>query len=233
MSENALIDELEAAFTLARRLDLPLADRLTHVANEVRRLSPTFASQVDRFVRRIELVSAGSTAPKVGDVMPDFSLPDEQGRFVRLSELLVASPVVVAFHRGHWCPYCRLAVAALAEQEAQLHPARIVAISAETQGYSARLKAEAGAVFPLLTDFAAGYALSLGLAVAVDDQMAAMIAGAGWDVPRYQGIAGWVLPIPALFVVAQDGLITARHVDPDYRRRVDIETVAAAVARLR
>ena len=33
-----------------------------------------------------------------------------------------------------------------------------------------------------------------------------------------------MLPIPATFVVGRDGLIKSRFVDPDYRRRVAIET---------
>jgi peroxiredoxin len=232
MADLSLRAELEAAFARARALDLSLADRLHHVAREVRRLSPMFADQVDRFVERLSLAEAGHAAPQVGEKLPNFILPDEQGRLVRLADLLATSPLVVAFHRGHWCPYCRLAVSALADAEARLLPARVVAISAETQGYSARLKAEAGAGFPMLTDFAAGYALSLGLAVVVDDQMAGLIGSAGWDVPRYQGFDGWVLPIPAAFVVDQAGVIVARHVDPDYRRRMAIEAMADAIARL-
>ena len=31
------------------------------------------------------------------------------------------------------------------------------------------------------------------------------------------------MPIPATFVVAQDGRVTARFIDPDYRRRMTIE----------
>jgi peroxiredoxin len=43
-------------------------------------------------------------APKPGDVMPTFVLPDETGRLVSLKDLLAQGPAVVTFHRGHWCP---------------------------------------------------------------------------------------------------------------------------------
>jgi len=37
------------------------------------------------------------------------------------------------------------------------------------------------------------------------------------------------VPIPATYVVGQDGRILARHVDPDFRSRMDIEDIIAAL----
>jgi len=41
------------------------------------------------------------------------------------------------------------------------------------------------------------------------------------------------VPIPATFVVGRDGVIVARHVDPDFRNRMDIEAIVAALNALR
>jgi peroxiredoxin len=38
------------------------------------------------------------------------------------------------------------------------------------------------------------------------------------------------LPIPATFVVGADGIVKARHIDPDYRKRMDVEAILAAVS---
>jgi len=38
-----------------------------------------------------------------------------------------------------------------------------------------------------------------------------------------------VLPIPATFVVGRDGMIKARFVDPDFRRRMAIEDLLIAL----
>ncbi len=38
-----------------------------------------------------------------------------------------------------------------------------------------------------------------------------------------------MLPIPATFVVGTDGVIKARHVDPDYRRRMEIDDLLATL----
>jgi peroxiredoxin len=223
-----IVDELESAFQEVRDQNLPLADRLGYIANRVRELSTDFAEAVDQFVGQLEEAAAGSGAPKLGDPMPGFLLPDESGHLVRMEELLQEAPLAIAFHRGHWCPYCRLNAVGLAEIQDEIKPVRIVAVSAETGRFTRQIKAEANARFPFLTDFGNGYALSLNLAVWVPDFMSSMIEGAGWDIPKYQGNDGWILPIPSVFIVGQDGLIKARHVDPDYRRRMELGDIIAA-----
>lgn len=225
---HPLVAALELAFQDVRHKDVPLGERLGYIADQVRSLSTLFAEAVDTFVGRLESAGAGKDAPQLGAPMPGFLLPDDEGHFVSLEKLLETAPVAVAFHRGHWCPYCRLNAGGLAEVQDELKPVQIVAISAETQQFTREIKAEAGARFPFLTDFGNGYALSLNLAVWVDDAMSTLIDGAGWDVPHYQGQQGWILPIPSVFVVGQDGLIKARHVDPDYRRRLELDDLRAA-----
>lgn len=229
MKPNSLVQALDDAFQQVRGQELTLAARLSLIADQVRRLSPVFAEQVDCFVTRLEMAGAGAMAPRVGERMPGFLLPDDTGRLTSLDELITDAPVAIAFHRGHWCPYCRLNMVGLTEIEAQIAPARIVAISAEKQQYTKALKAEAQARFPFLTDFGNGYALSLNLAVWVDDTMASLIGGAGWDIPGYQGTDAWILPVPAVFVVDRSGIIRARHVDPDYRRRMELSDLVSAV----
>ena len=218
---HPLVAALEDEFQRVRGLNLTLAERLRAIADVVRLEGPDFAVTVDNFVARLEAVNAGGGAPQVGETMPPFTLPDQDGRLLSLDELLADGPVVVAFHRGHWCPYCRLNMVGLAEIQDAAIPARIVAISSETRKYTRTLRTEAGARFPFLSDVGGGYCLSINLAIFVDEFMSSLIAGAGWDVPAYQGNSPWILPVPAVFVLDADGTIVARHVDPDYRRRLE------------
>ncbi len=53
----------------------------------------------------------------------------------------------------------------------------------------------------------------------------------GRDLPAYQGNDGWLLPIPATFVVAQDRRVVARFIDPDYRHRMAVEDLLKALAK--
>jgi peroxiredoxin len=54
----------------------------------------------------IASVSAAAQAPKtflkVGDKAPDFSLPNGDGKEVKLSELTSKSPLLLVFYRGYW-----------------------------------------------------------------------------------------------------------------------------------
>jgi peroxiredoxin len=223
------INPIEAAFLEVRSSGASLTERLQVVAEAARVHKPEYSSAVDAFVARLRAVQAGADAPKVGDMMPQFILPDQDGRLVTLDGLLARGPVVVALHRGHWCPFCRLNMIGLAEIEDRLKPAQIVAISTETQRYTRMLREQAGARFPFLTDMDAGYTMSMDLAVWLDDRLANLIAEAGWDIPLYQGGSDWVLPIPAVFVVCPSGKIAARHIDPDYRYRMAIDELLASV----
>jgi peroxiredoxin len=223
------ISPIEAAFLEVRSSDLSLQDRLRVVADAARIHKPWYADAVDEFASRLRQVQAGADAPGIGEQMPDFVLPDHEGRLVSLAEILAGGPAVIAFHRGHWCPFCRLSMIALAEIEEQLRPAQIVAISTETQRYTRILREQTGARFPVLTDMDAAYTMSLSLAVWVDSKLAGMIAEAGWDIPVYQGGTDWVLPIPSVFVVRQDGTIAGRHIDPDYRQRMNLDELLRCV----
>jgi peroxiredoxin len=62
------------------------------------------------------------------------------------------------------------------------------------------------------------------------DEVQNLMRQSGYDLEIYQGNGGWFVPLPATFVVARDGRIVARFVDPDFRRRMDIEEILKAVA---
>lgn len=222
--------DIITAFEEARISEAPLSDRLRIIANVVSGQFPEFNETVEEFVGRLDRARAGDSAPEAGEPFPSFILPDQDGRLVSLESLLGQGPLVVAFVRGHWCPYCQLNVTALAEIEESVKPARIVAISPETQHYSRLLREEAGATFSFLTDVGASFALSLNLAIWIDQKFSRAIAESGCDVPIYNGTQSWILPIPSVFVLRKNGIISARHIDPDYRHRMEVSELLRCVA---
>jgi peroxiredoxin len=231
MTSQTLSEALEAAFVDARDMDASLAERLQAFADAVRRLGPHFQDAVDRLVARLRQHEVGAGAPKPGEQMPPFILPDEVGRLVRLEELLERGPLAVTFHRGHWCPYCRINTRALAEAQDEIRDegGHIAAIMPDQQHFAAELKSKSEALFPILTDIDNGYAMSLNLAFWVGAEMQDLMTRAGWDVTRSQGSETWLLPIPATFVVGTDGEVKARFVDPDYRKRPAVEDLISAL----
>ena len=45
---------------------------------------------------------SGAAGLRIGERAPDFSLPNQRGETVRLSERLTRGPVVLSFYRGVW-----------------------------------------------------------------------------------------------------------------------------------
>jgi len=230
MADNRPRESIEDAFKRIRSMDASLDEQLRAYADAARKRRPEFADAIDRLVERLRQNGAGENAPQPGEPMPPFILPDETGRMVSLDELTAGGPVAVTFHRGHWCPYCRININALAQAHRQVSAdgGHIVAIMPDRQQFSSELKTKGGLPFPILTDMDNGYALSLNLAIWLGDEMQTMMTGRQ-DLPEYQGNDAWMLPIPATFVVGQDGRIKARFVDPDYRKRMAIDDLLAAL----
>lgn len=230
MSTNLPWDNLEEAFKRIRGMDVSLGEQLQAFAESSRRRRPEFAAAIDRLVERLRQNGAGESAPQPGDLLPRFYLPDETGRLVDLEQLLATGPVAVTFHRGHWCPYCRISINALAQAHQQISSegGQIVAIMPDREQFSSELKIVGRIPFPILTDMDNGYALSLNLAIWIGAEMQKMMVDRQ-DLPTYQGNSSWMLPIPATFVIGQDGRVKARFVDPDYRKRMEIGDLLAAL----
>ncbi|MER8976766.1 MULTISPECIES: peroxiredoxin-like family protein [unclassified Mesorhizobium] len=224
----------EQSVQAAIELDAPLNERLDVIARAVRRLNGDFADAVDRLVARLQGQGAGAISPGPGDPMPAFLLPDDNGKLISLASILQQGPAVITFQRGHWCPYCRLNAIGIVEAHEEIAAlgGQVVAIMPERRKFAKAMKAAVGAEFPFLTDMDNGYALSLNLAIWIGAEMERLM-GVAYDLPNYQGNASWFLPIPATFIVGTDGLITDRFVDPDYRRRMDIDDLIAGLRRAR
>jgi peroxiredoxin len=222
-------EHLKLAFLRCRDMEGTLGERLEAYAAAGRDIFPAYSEAVDRLVSRLQENGGGESAPRPGEVMPPFILPDEAGRLVSLESLISRGPAIVMFYRGHWCPYCRLNVSAVIRAQDQIEAlgGRIVAIMPETQKYAERFKSDSGAPFPVLTDLDNGYALSLNLAIWLGSEIQQLLSYL--DLSDFHGNDGWVLPIPATFVVGRDGLVTTRFVDPDFRKRMEIDDLIAAV----
>jgi peroxiredoxin len=235
MNSQTSVQSVSDVFERCRDMDASLNERLRTFSSAARPFNVPLAEAVDRLIVRLRENGVGDSAPRPGDPMPPFALPDEEGHLVSLEVLLEKDPVAVTFNRGHWCPYCRISGNALARASSDIAAAggQVVAIMPDRQEFAAEFKADAKASFPVLTDLDNGYALSLNLVFWVGTELERLMAAAGRNIPNYQGGDSWMFPFPATFVVGKDGLIKARFVDPDYRKRMEIDDLVAALRNAR
>ncbi len=214
------MSEIESYDELAR----PLRERAAL------RVDPERQAHLQDLFAELEREQA-QQAPAIGDRAPDFTLQEAgTGRTVQLSDAVTRGPVVLSFYRGQWCPYCNLEVRALQSihDEIRALGGEIYLIGTETEENALKLREKTKSTIPLLFDGAADVCRAYGLAFELPAYFQESYRAAGNDLPVANPGMGWTLPIPATFVIGPDCTIAARHVDPDYRERMEPADILGA-----
>jgi len=180
-----------------------------------------------------ELIASGAAeqALKAGDTLPAFSLADPEGNTVSSTDLLARGPLVVTFYRGVWCPYCNMELQALQETLPQFEAlgAKLVAISPQNHFNSRKSMRHNNLTFPILSDPHNDVAAAFGLRFETQDYLVELYKSLKNDLPAFNGDPSWTLPMPARYVVGQDGVILYAEVNPDYTRRPEPEDMLPAL----
>lgn len=170
-----------------------------------------------------QLIASGqaSRALKAGDKAPVFTLTDPEGAPVPSEELLAQGPLIVSFYRGVWCPYCNMELQALEEAVPAFREAgaSVVAISPQNAVNSRKSVRTNKLSFPILSDTHNDVAAAFGLRFALPDYLVDLYKQLKNDLPAFNGDASWTLPMPARYVIGQDGTILYAEVNPDYTHR--------------
>ncbi len=162
-----------------------------------------------------------------GDTIPNFTLPNATGKFVNIQDLLTTSKVVISFYRGGWCPYCSLELRALQLRLAEIKQAgaTLVAISPQTPDNSLSTVEKNELSFEVLSDVGNKVAHEFGLTFTVAEPLRPIYQSFGINLPASNGDESYQLPIPATYIVAQDGVIIHSFVDSDYRNRLEPQII--------
>jgi peroxiredoxin len=222
---------LAAALGSICELNAPLWRKLDLFLEWQRANSAAFVDAGERLVERLRAGDFGHGAPLIGEAMPDFFLPDQEGRFCGLEELTGTGPAVISFNRGHWCPFCRIELGALTDAHRELEElgTKVVSIMPDRQQFVGRLPASITSRLTILSDIDNEFALSLGLAIWLGDEMRELLQEQGLDLDEVHGNERWCVPVPATFVIGRGGRVVARKIEPDFRERMNIEEIIAAL----
>ena len=216
-----------ATIGVARRFDMRLQDKLdafTATLIQSGKFPPAILEKLHRSTE--ELIASGKAdqAIKAGERAPEFDLPDPDGTLVSSRRLLAKGPMVVTFYRGVWCPYCNLDLQALEEARGEIEArgASLVALSMQTAANSRKSQRDNHLGFPILTDFKGEIAGQFGLRWKLSDELVDLYEDrVGIDLSQINGEASWTLPMPARYMIGQDGVVAYAEVNPDYTRRPD------------
>jgi peroxiredoxin len=161
----------------------------------------------------------------VGEQVQQFTAQDLHDEQFDLSQALKKGPIVVVFYRGQWCPFCNKHLKALEKElnKVQNSGAQVIAVSPEKSEFLKRTAEKTKASFRLLHD--EGYHISDIFDVTnhpgkmerfmVNTMLGAQLKTANTDDSQR-------LPIPATFILNQEGKIVWRHFNPDYKKRSSI-----------
>jgi len=215
---------------------MSLQDKLDAFKADFEKKAPPEAIAV--FHKSTDELIAGRQAEralKAGDHAPAFVLPDADGGKVSSKDLLAKGALVVTFYRGAWCPYCNMDLQALESAAADIRAlgSTLVAISPQTPANSRKSQRDNHLSFPILSDHGGEVAASFGLRWRLQDDLKKIMSSFGVDLAAFNGEPSWTLPMPARYVIAQDGTIAYAEVNPDYTRRPDPSELTPTLRRLR
>jgi peroxiredoxin len=171
----------------------------------------------------------------VGDKAPTLKLRNAQGEKVNLRKLYkTKGPVVIAFYRGGWCPFCNKELMSWSEKLDELADAggTFIAISPETKQHAIETETKHGGQYVTLIDADGGAMRAFKLGFAVDEKTKSKYKGFGIDLDNWNSNGKWELPAPATFVIDKDGVVRWVFARWDYTTRADPDEVIAEVKKL-
>ncbi|OUJ10679.1 peroxiredoxin-like family protein [Acetobacter sp. DsW_063] len=194
---------------------------------------PSVIETMHRATAELIASNAASLALKAGDKAPAFILNDPDDRPISSVSLLANGPLVLSFYRGVWCPYCNMELQALQESLTSFQDlgASVVAISPQNSVNSRKSVRQNALDFPILSDAHNDVAAAFGLRFALPDYLVALYKSLKNDLPSFNSDNSWTLPMPARYVIGQDGTILYAEVNPDYTRRPEPSDMLPALRR--
>jgi peroxiredoxin len=157
---------------------------------------------------------------KVGDKAPSFTATDQFGKQISLDESLSNGKVILTFYRGAWCRYCMKQFRNYQDSLALIEAkgATLIAITPEHEEGVEKTTRVSGASFSILHD--EKLAIMKSYRVITEEKVAeyrSEMARTGVDNQEKY------LPVPATFIINQQGIIEFVYFDPNYRVRVPID----------
>lgn len=205
-----------------------LQDQLDEITAQTRTLvQPERLAIGERAIQELFGTGIESRLLPVGSEAPGFSLPDFSGKMVRSSDLLSLGPLVINFFRGRWCPYCVTELEAWRDLYTALRErgTMVIGISPQTQRQSDFTAEQHGIPFPLLADAGCAVAERYGLVWTMPEYLQRYYRGILLNIPFINGDESWKLPLPATYVLDQDGKILFAEAHADFRVRPEPEDV--------
>ena len=206
--------------------EMSLADQLRERKAAYQKRAPK--ERLEMFQRATQEVKDSGIleeALKVGDTAPDFTLEDPLGRPVTLSSMLADGPVILAWYRGNWCPYCNIQLRDYQKKLDRITAAggQLVAISPETPDNALTMEEKNNLKFKVVSDLGNQVGKRYGIVYQIPKSLWGLYGPDGLNLAKYNGDDSMELPLGVTYIVRQDGTIGYAFVSEDYTERAETE----------
>lgn len=165
----------------------------------------------------------------IGDKAPEFTLPNATGKKITLSDYLKSGIVILKFYRGEWCPTCNLDLRAIQKclPEIKSHGATVLAISPQRPDDALSIAQKNALEFEVLSDVDQEVIMAYNLQHDPGEEYQKVR-----DLSKLNGNGAKTLPVPATFIINQDQIIEAAHVEANYQIRMAPEEILKELRRI-
>ena len=175
---------------------------------------------------------------QAGEMAPRFTVRTVDDQPFMFDPARLEKPVILITFRGGWCPYCNMHLSELRHVVPTLREQGIDVyfLSGDRpQLLYASLQQETredieGMGYTILSDADMAASIALGIAFRVDDGIFDYFEEKGRDVEGSSSMQHKALPVPAVYVIDDDGMVTYSFVEADYKVRLSADDLLKAAS---
>ncbi len=209
-----------------------LAQQIEHLNQELSsQLSQEILNAFGKSIEDLKAKRIEENSIRLGDQMPEFSLPNALGKIISSEEVLKNGKMILAFYRGSWCPYCNLELKYLQDYLSIMKEkeATLIAVSPQSPDHSLSMAEKNNLEFEVVTDVNNNLAEKLGITFQLQNFVLPYYDGLGIHLSDFNKNNDNILPVPAVFVIDENRVVTYKFLDVNYMNRVDVEELIQAL----
>lgn len=209
-----------------------LATQIEHLNQELSsQLPEVILEAFGKSIEDIKTLNIEENSIQIGDQIPEFSLSNALGKIINSGEILKNGKIILAFYRGSWCPYCNLELKFLQNNLPRIKQKGgiLIAVSPQSPDHSLSMAEKNNLEFEVLTDTDNNFAKKLGISFQLQDFVFPYYKDLGIDLSDFNKNNENTLPVPAVFVVDENRVVTYKFLDVNYMNRIDVEELIQAL----
>ncbi|MCF6223569.1 MAG: peroxiredoxin family protein [Flavobacteriaceae bacterium] len=168
----------------------------------------------------------------VGDKAPTIIGVDQNGKEINLNDILKYNKILMVFYRGNWCPHCKKHLTSLQENLNEFieKGVYVMVVSPETVERTKETADMWHINFSIIHDVGNKIMQDYKVAFEVNTNNVTNYFGTvSKRVANYNVKNNNVLPVPATYIIDQNGKISYVQYDPDYKNRSNFEEILKAL----